>query len=628
MDQWIRIIIGTSILCLSLAGCGGGSTSSSTMTLPPPTSPSNLHITSHDGYNTLTWSRVANANNYHIYWSTQAGVTKTNSTKINRTQNTVNHGGLLNGQTYYYTISASNELGEGSLSPEVKAAPVNTTNGIDPLLTDQWHLNSGTALEQGVNVQPVWDLCGTNNTCRGEGVRVAVVDDGLQINHPDLLANIINGLSHNYIDGSNDPTPSNDYDAHGTSVAGIIAARDHNDEGVRGIAPRANLVAYNLLSHFSNSNEADAMTRGSPDVNISSNSWGPEDNTGELSESSLTWKTAIDYGVNNGRHGLGTIYIFAGGNGASANIDNSNYDGYANYRAVIAVAALDNKGVQTSYSEPGANILISAPGGEYCDTRAITTTDLTGSAGFNNNGLFDSYYQDLSDDNYTQCMNGTSAATPMVSGTVALMLQANPNLGWRDVRYILATTARQNDDTDKEWFINNQGTGHYINHKYGFGAVDADAAVRKARTWKNLGDQLMVEFTHDNVNKPIPDNNSNGVADVIPVTSNDINKIEAIEVTFSATDHTNAGDLDITLTSTSGTQSKLAQTHVCREWNGSNYEPVASCSTTYDQWTFSTVRHLDENADALWTLTVKDGAAGNTGTFQSWKLRIYGRADP
>ena len=135
-------------------------------------------------------------------------------------------------------------------------------------------------------------------------------------------------------------------------------------------------------------------------------------------------------------------------------VDNSNYDGRANYRGVMAVAAVNDQGVQSSYSESGANLWVAAPGGEFCVSTSmpsprqivpgfgpqygngVTTGDCTTPTTGNPNP-----------EDYTKCMNGTSSATPDVAGVVALMLAANPNLTWRDVRIILAETARKNDAT-------------------------------------------------------------------------------------------------------------------------------------------------------------------------------------
>lgn len=524
-----------------------------------------------------------------------------------------------------FALSACGSGGGGSTTPP-PAAP-------DPLYIDQWHLkNTGQPGANGVpgvvgediNVEPVW-LATTPR--KGEGIRIAIVDDGLEIGHEDLVANIApTGLSYNYVTGSSDPTndPADLTSGHGTSVAGIAAARDMNGHGGRGVAPRANLVGYNLLQNQTLSNEADAMTRGTPNVHVSSNSWGAPDGMGSLDASNSAWRTAIDSGIANGRGGKGTIYTWAAGNGAP--IDNSNYDGQANYRGVIAVAAVNDQGTQASYSEPGANVWISAPGGEFCppaltnNLHAITTTDRSGAAGLNST----LGYTDYADLAYTKCMNGTSSAVPEIAGVVALMLQANPNLGWRDVRLILAQSARKNDATDAGWTVYSATVAPYhFNHKYGFGVADAQAAVTLALNWPLVTvPQLSYATALASPNLPIPDNDPVGVSNIINVTGSGITQIEFVEITLSAADHPYEGDLNIALTSPSGTVSQLAETHVCLD---ANQNPLNPCPTHYSGWVFGSARHLGEAADGPWTLTVKDGAPVDTGTFQSWSLKFYGR---
>jgi kexin len=376
-----------------------------------------------------------------------------------------------------------------------------------------------------------------------------------------------------------------------------------------------------LLQNTTLSNEADAMTRGSANVHISSNSWGPPDD-GDLKASSSTWRTAINSGLINGRNGLGTIYTWAAGNGGDVvwgPADNSNYDGQANYYGVIAVAAVNDQGKQSSYSEPGANLWISAPGGEYCDTHTISTTDRTGSVGSNPfNSIYG--YVDYADQNYTKCMNGTSAATPAVAGVIALLLEANPDLGWRDVRLILAQSARKNDAADAGWGTTGGSPVYHFNHKYGFGVADAGAAVTLASGWTNVGAQKTYATALSSPNLPIPDSPSTGVpgtavADTISVAGSTITSIEYIEITFSAGNHTYAGDLEITLTSPAGTVSQLSEAHFC----------LYDVCTPHSGWVFGSARHLGEAVDGNWTLTVRDGMRFYTGTFQSWKLKFYGR---
>jgi kexin len=112
----------------------------------------------------------------------------------------------------------------------------------------------------------------------------------------------------------------------------------------------------------------------------------------------------------------------------------------------------------------------------------------------------------------------------------------------------------------------------------------------------------------------IPDNNPTGVSNTISVAGSGIANIEFIEITFSAANHTYSGDLEVTLTSPAGTVSRLAEQHFC----------AAAC-TAYSGWVFGNARHLGEAANGNWILTVKDLVAMDTGTFQSWNLKFYGR---
>jgi proprotein convertase subtilisin/kexin type 2 len=278
---------------------------------------------------------------------------------------------------------------------------------------------------------------------------------------------------------------------------------------------------------------------------------------------------------------------------------------------VIAVAAVNDRGVKSSYSEHGANLWISTPGGEFCSTHTITTTDRTGGIeGYNTTAT--AGVTNYANTNYSKCFNGTSAATPGAAGVIALVLEAKPNLGWRDVRLILAQSARINDATDAGWTTGATTPVYNFNHKYGFGVIDAAAAVTLASTWSNVGSELTSTTALAAPNLAIPDNNTTGVSNTISVASSEIANIEFIEITFSAADHTYSGDLDITLTSPANTVSQLSEQHFC------------AC-TPYNGWVFGSARHLGEAANGSWTLTVKDGVAVDTGTFQSWRLKFYGR---
>jgi len=459
----------------------------------------------------------------------------------------------------------------------------------DPLFARQWHLDntgqSGGTVAVDAGVVEVWDsLKGSPNEI------VAIVDDGVEIAHQDLVANVVAGLSWDYVGSDADPSPGNGED-HGTACAGVAAARGFNALGVSGAAPQAGLVGLRLLGADSDANEAAALTRSQGSIDIRSSSWGPEDDR-HLEAPGPQAAAALAEGAANGRGGRGTVFVWAGGNGADV-ADNANYDGYANSRFAIAVAACDNYGTRSRYSEPGANLLVAAPssGGSL----AVTTTDRSGAVGY-------------SAGNYTSAFGGTSAAAPLVAGVTALLLQANPQLTWRDIQAILAETAVKNDDGDGDWQKN--GAGYLVNHKYGFGLVNAGAAVAAARSWTTLGPELRAEASATPA-VAIPDNNATGVSSQIKIS--DAIAVESVEIVLTAP-HPYWTDLRVELVSPEGTTSVLA-------------EPVEtdfSDPNGFDHWQFTTKRCLEESARGTWTLRISDRVAGGIGSFTSWTLRVHG----
>ncbi len=459
----------------------------------------------------------------------------------------------------------------------------------DALYDLQWHLNNtgqtGGTAGADANVEDAWD------TVLGDGVVIGIVDDGLQHTHPDLSARYRADLSYDFWNDDPNPGPSNSNSAeHGTSVAGIAAASGNNNIGVSGAAPNADLAG--IVYGFNDLTDSQALSYKPQDIDIYNNSWGPTDNAtlGPIGPLTLA---AIENGVNSGRGGLGNIYVWAAGNGLGSN-DNVNYDGYANSRYTIAVSAIDHNGEQSWYSEPGAPIIVAAHSAG--DGVGTVTTDLLGSQGYN--GI-------AGNNDYTNDFGGTSSASPLAAGVVALMLDANPDLTWRDVQHILVDTASQNDSSDADWVTN--GAGHLINHKYGFGAIDADAAVSTALSWTNV-DSEDTTSGDATVGQTIPNNNATGISETISIT--DDLTIEWVEVVFDA-DHTSRGDLEITLTSPDGTESILAEAH-------------SDPGNNYNNWVFSSARHWDESSLGDWTLTVADGFSSDVGTWNNWQLNVYG----
>ncbi|KPA17207.1 protein containing Peptidase S8 and S53, subtilisin, kexin, sedolisin [Candidatus Magnetomorum sp. HK-1] len=464
----------------------------------------------------------------------------------------------------------------------------------DPLFPEQWHLSNtgqhGGTQEADVHIIPAWD-----SGLSGDGIVIGIVDDGLQHKHPDLAPNYVANWSYDYNDRDPDPNPflGSLYisgDSHGTSVAGVSAARENNDSCGVGAAFRARLAGLRLLaSEISDADEAECLSHERDNIHIYNNSWGPADGEGLEGPGPLAL-AALEDNIKHGRNGLGNIYVFAAGNGLQQS-DNVNYDGYANQRFVIAVSAVNQYGEQSYYSEPGACILVCAPS----DGRSvgIYTTDLMGQDGYDFSG------------DCTGTFGGTSSAAPLVSGIIALILEKKPTLSWRDVQHILVKSAEKNDSSDSDWLTNS--AGFWINHKYGFGRIHADHAVKLAGNWQTVSEEVTVASTKLYVNQDIPADTNLSLTSQIYIQDN--LSIEHVAVVLT-TNHNCTGQLEISLKSPSGTKSVLAQRH--------------NANTPYDDWMLTSVRHWGESSIGTWTLEIVDQVSSCTGKLDQWQLFVYG----
>ncbi|UII19089.1 S8 family serine peptidase [Fulvivirga ligni] len=351
-----------------------------------------------------------------------------------------------------------------------------TQSSNDPLLADQWGLkNTGQYGGSGIDIKAfdAWDI-----TKGSREVQVAVLDHGFEMNHPDLSGNTF-GTG---FDTGTGTSPAQVLGSHGTACAGIIAASQDNHRGVSGVAPNAQLISISnslYLTPTVKQELADGINWAWQNgAEVISNSWG------HTSLASALIDNAITNALNNGRGGLGTIVVFAAGNG-NGNVSypaNSNPD-------IISVGAMSPCGERKSPSscdgegwgsDYGVNLDVMAPG------VLISTTDRQGASGYNPSTTIHPNLggtlvtTDYTDDDYTIWFNGTSSACPMVAGVAALILSVNDCLTHDEVEDIIEQTAQKVGGYAYGATAGRpNGTWH---NEMGYGLVDAEAAVIMAQS--------------------------------------------------------------------------------------------------------------------------------------------------
>ena len=453
----------------------------------------------------------------------------------------------------------------------------------DPLYANQWHLHSTTNTHVHINIEPAWKLGYT-----GSGVTIAVVDDGLEYTHPDIAPNYAANSSYDFNYNDPSPFPDSNADNHGTAAGGSAAAANNSACGV-GSAFGSKLAGIRILAKSTtDAVEAGALSYKYNVNDIYSNSWGPPDDGRRLEGPGKLAAAAVEQGITQGRNGKGSIYVWAAGNGKRGG-DNCNYDGWANSRYTISIGAVDFNGYSSWYSEPCAMLLAVTPSSG--NSLSITTTDLMGNRGYSSGDC-------------TPNFSGTSAAAPIAAGAIAVMLQANRNLTWRDVQGVLATTCVKNDVADADWYQN--AAGLWVNHKYGFGLVDAAAAVQKALTWQRLP-PVVTATASVTQNISIPETTATYLS--VPITIRADFIVEHVDLFFNAT-HPRRGDLRILLQSPQNTVSVLAEYH-------------SDTNANYN-WRFGTIRSWGERSAGTWLLKVRDEGNGNVGRFTGASIIVYG----
>jgi kexin len=443
---------------------------------------------------------------------------------------------------------------------------------------------------------------------------VVIVDDGLEIGHIDLQDNtypLETGYHRNFNDGpEGDPNPTTVKAAHGTSCGGIVAARGFNHEGLSGVAPEAKLMGVRLIAGPV-TDEAEGLAFGwqpvGTTVHVSSNSWGPDDDGIDGGRQGPLASAGMAKAATANRDGRGTVIVVSAGNGRQKG-DNSSFDGYASSRFAMGVGAVNRAGQPSSYSEEGMNVAMSAFGGEFYPPDVIWTTNRSGSEA---NALLKEPGVSEAPVDYTDSFNGTSAAAPQVSGAVALLLERNPKLHYRDVKEILMSTARSAGLKDGDAFATN-GAGFAFSHSFGAGVINVAKALEAADRWNSLGPLVEVSSSQASLDMAIPDGEGLPEAVKFDLASTNL-RVEHVEFTVTVA-HPLRGDLSFVLVSPSGMKS-IAQ----RRPNDD--------TANFTSFTFTSVRHWGETSSGIWELRVTDRVAnGSKGTLESATMKVYGTA--
>jgi subtilisin-like proprotein convertase family protein len=522
----------------------------------------------------------------------------TDSKEINNDINIIEEEREAENTTAQYLLASSHAISitqPTQVTTEEDSAEPETTSTSNNVWT-QWH-HTG---EYGLNTEAVWD------EYTGDGISIGIIDDGFNYNHSELVDNFNTELDYDVLDKDynslNDPG-----DNHGTYVAQVIGASSNGEGGI-GVASDADLIGIRRgFGEEGNTQDIVDAFQYALDNNLDviNNSWGVNASFGDNKNINFLGTDPADIIgkfeelVEFGRDGLGTNIVFSAGN-SRVDGDSANYNNFQNSPYTITVAATEEDGTYAYYSEAGANVLVSAPGSD------ISVSDPSG-------------------DGTEEIVGGTSYSAASVTGVIALMLEANPELGYRDVQEILAMSTRQTDSDGTGWAnegwqtngaTNWNGGGMTFSHDYGYGIVDAHTAVRLAETWtlqQTYSNMTTVSSGNIAPDLVIP---STGTITTSVTITEDI-EIEHVLINLDIT-HDKAGDLIVTLTAPDGTESVLmyhvdngAFTTAYGVYNGVNFE-------------FSSVAHWGESSAGEWTLRIEDTVSGNAGTLNNWSLEFMG----
>jgi len=464
--------------------------------------------------------------------------------------------------------------------------PLNLNDQRWPLM---WYLNRGDKLD--MNVQEAWQ-----SGITGKGIVITILDDGVERANPDLIDNYDPKASFDVNDNDGDPNPRYDLvdsNRHGTRCAGEVSASANNSVCGVGIAYNSKIGGVRMLDgDVTDAVEARSISLNNQHIDIYSASWGPDDDGRTVDGPGNLAKRAFINGIQNGRGGKGSIFVWASGNGGREH-DNCNCDGYTNSIWTLSVSSATENGLIPWYSEACSSTMATTYSSGSSGERKIVTTDL----------------HNLCTSGHT----GTSASAPMAAGVIALVLEAKPDLTWRDVQHITVRNCHVANLRATDW--NTNAMGRNFSHSFGYGIMDASGMVRTARSWKNVPEQKSSAVNADIGVVVIPASSSRS-AKMEVTDSGDVNFLEHVQAHITLT-AARRGDVQLFLTSPGGTKSQLLARR-----------PHDSSRAGFQDWPFLTVFSWGENPVGSWQLEIQ-----NDGHYQvelhAWSLTFHGTStDP
>ncbi|CAH1107633.1 unnamed protein product [Psylliodes chrysocephalus] len=467
----------------------------------------------------------------------------------------------------------------------------------DELWSQQWYLRDTRSRldlpKLDLNVIPVY-LMGIT----GKGIRICILDDGIEYTHDDLNENYDPEISWDCNEDDNDPFPnlvSSKSNNHGTRCAGEVAMTANNRKCGVGIAFGARIGGVRMLDGLVTDRiEGTALSYAQNLVDIYSASWGPNDDGKTVDGPGRLAREAIERGIKEGRNGKGTIYVWASGNGGNNN-DNCNCDGYLASPYTISVGSASQKGEFPWYGEACASILaVTYSSGAYKD-QMISTTDV-----------------------HNECTTkhtGTSASAPLAAGIIALALEVNGNLTWRDIQHLIVWTSELSPLVNNDGWQQN-GAGFWFNERFGFGLMNAFGLVSTAISWVTVPERTSCQVTvHENATISVSQAvHINIPSDGCKGRRNELRYIEHVEVQTNI-NYTFRGALQIRLISPSGTfVNLLSPRKLDRSTHG------------FQNWTFMSMKTWGEIAEGIWKIHISDQTKfeQNIGTIGDITLVLHG----